>query len=56
MTDHERHYVQCARSLAAHLCAYAKERRDEDKRAITVAQSELCRIWKAEQKAPEEDK
>lgn len=48
-TEWERRYAQIARSLAARLVAVAKERRDEDKKAVAVAQMELCRLWQEEQ-------
>jgi hypothetical protein len=49
MTDFEKHYIQVSRSLAMHLHRYARERREDDKKAIAAAQMELCQIWKAEQ-------
>lgn len=48
MTPFEKRYIQCCRSLASHLHAWAKDRRDEDKRAISAGQSELCRIHREE--------
>lgn len=51
MTDasiHEKRYVQCARSLAAALWRYAKDRREEDKRYISSAERELCEIHRQE--------
>lgn len=50
MTEFEKNYIQVARSLAAHLKSYAKDRRDEDKKAIAVSQMELCKIHTAEQR------
>lgn len=46
--ESEKRIAQCARSLAEHLMAWARERRDEDKKAIAARQSELCRIYKSE--------
>lgn len=48
MNAFEKRYIQCCRSLADHLHRWARDRRDEDKRAISAAQSELCRIHREE--------
>lgn len=48
MTPIEKRYIQEARSLAEHLMAWAKERRDEDKKAIAVCNANLCRIKRDE--------
>lgn len=52
MTQFEKRYIQCCRSLASHLAAYARNRSSEDKTAIASAHSELCRIWREEQGQP----
>ncbi len=54
-TEIERRYAQIGRSLASHLHTFAKERRDEDKKSIAAAQSELCRIWREEQNGKLQD-
>lgn len=48
-TEIERRYAQIARSLASHLVAYAKDRREEDNKATQALKTELCRVWREEQ-------
>lgn len=47
-TNYEKRLAQAARSLASHLVVWARERRDEDKKAIAVCEMEICRIWREE--------
>jgi hypothetical protein len=46
--ESEKLMAQCARALASHLIAWAKDRRDEDKKAIAAVQSELCALYRKE--------
>lgn len=48
MSPLEKKYIQAARSLATHLQAYARDRREDDKKAIPILHSELCRIKREE--------
>lgn len=54
MTDFEKRFAQAARSLAAHLIRYARERRDEEKKAIASSHIELARLYREEQAASKE--
>lgn len=45
----EKRLAQAARSLASHLTEWARHRREEDKKAISVSEMEICRIWREEQ-------
>ena len=49
MNDFEKLYIQCARSLSAALCRYARDRKDEDKKYIASAHTELTHIYYQEE-------
>jgi hypothetical protein len=49
MTQAEKLYIQLARSLAAHLHRYARERSPEEQKAISAAHTQLCSLWRREQ-------
>lgn len=51
MSEMEKRYAQIARSLASHLVKFAKDRREEDNKAIQATKTELCRVWREEQDA-----
>lgn len=44
----DKRYTQAARSLADHLWKYARDRREEEKKAIAAAHTELARIRREE--------
>lgn len=44
----DKELAQAARSLAAHLIRYARDRREEDKKSIATSHTEIARIYRAE--------
>ena len=45
--------AELARILARHLIAFARDRRDEDRKAIASLHTELCKAFREEEKEDE---